>query len=190
LTGRSGKLYDDLTDYRGSAMLIVEGPDGSGKTTLVKVLAETLNWPVAERVVDTETNAMTDLRVWTEHNLQQGFQTTIFDRHRLMSEPILRANANESIWYETGWMEDRFKELYDLEPVVIYCIPPLDVMLRNLEGDPHNKAVLPYADSIYRGYVAQAASARAADMFACLIYDYTQTDKAQVLDWVKEELKP
>ena len=68
-------------------MIIVEGPDGAGKTTLIRQLQE--RWPdlaVAPRVVSKDAEAMVDLQEWVNINLSDGPQYKIFDRHRLISE--------------------------------------------------------------------------------------------------------
>ncbi|MCA1807247.1 MAG: ATP-binding protein [Actinobacteria bacterium] len=57
-------------------MIVVEGPDGAGKTTLIRDLSALLNIPVAPRVVSQETKAMVDLRQWTEDNVSRGVPTS------------------------------------------------------------------------------------------------------------------
>lgn len=69
-------------------MIIVEGPDGSGKTTLINQLAKEFELEVNPRVVSKETNELTDLKTWVEENIAQGFQYKLFDRYRLISEFI------------------------------------------------------------------------------------------------------
>lgn len=172
-------------------MLVVEGPDGSGKTTLAERLSEELDWPIAGKVVDSQMKAMTDLKKWTEENLAAGWQDTIFDRHRLLSEPIygaLRTSSERSELYDPLWQSRMYKLLVDAEPLIIYCLPPLEEVLNNLDGDENNKVVFAHADAIYRGYVAQYSLLNAMD-FPVYLFDYTQDLTDSVVQWVDNEVE-
>lgn len=173
-------------------MLIVEGPDGAGKTTLVETLKAMTGFEVAPRVVSAETKALTDLMVWTERNVDEGFQEKIFDRHRLISDPIyrfaIRAKQMDPRLYNIQWMSQMYGKFQLCDPIVVYCLPPFGTVKRNLEGDENNRAVIADIDRVYYMYSALVAR----EMFLSRIdnyhYDYTRDNEAHMLSWVNIQL--
>jgi hypothetical protein len=96
---------------------------------------------IAPRVVSKEATAMTNLVQWVDDNLNKGFQDVIFDRHRLVSEliygPTLRAEL-EPGFDDMEWLEESLRRFYDLNPIIIYCIPPLSTVIDNVLEDDDN----------------------------------------------------
>lgn len=123
-------------------MIIVEGPDGAGKTTLIAELVAETGLKVAPRVVSKDTEALTDLVKWTEENTRAGFQATIFDRHRLISEPIygpvLRRELNPE-FSDPEWFYHQLHQLYRCNPFIIYCLPPLSIVMDNVLSSEDNQ---------------------------------------------------
>lgn len=159
-------------------MLIVEGPDGAGKTTLIEGLKDWLDMPVAPRVVSKDAEAMVDLRQWVDENLAQGFQRTIFDRHRLVSEPVygpILRRMQEPGFDDLSWLGPRMEMFYHLQPVIVYCLPSIQTVYRNVMGDPDNKAVEHDIFSIYSAYVARAAIDLTAREATTFVWDYETT---------------
>jgi len=164
-------------------LIIVEGPDGAGKTTLIQKLLSIVPeywgvpWELAPRVVSKDTSALVDLKEWTENNLDQGFQRRIFDRHRLLSDPIYRIALGKPFdpeLYSSFWLTKAWNTfLNSVEPYIIYCLPPLEVIKANLEGDLENIAVINHVDQIYMGYVSQLALLTSLYDYI-YTYDYTQ----------------
>lgn len=172
-------------------MIIVEGPDGGGKSTLVQRLAEDLDMPVAPRVVGVDTKAMVDLKLWVEENVDLGFHEKIYDRHRLISEPIygLLMNRTQPGFDDMNWMGAMTYRFYALNPIVIYCIPPKYVMLHNIRSGPaDNSAVEAKAEWIYNGYVARAAVDLATQPYFYR-YDYTVHDYDEMLEHIELRLE-
>lgn len=141
-------------------MIIVEGPDGAGKTTLIRQLQE--KWPdleVAPRVVSKDAEAMVDLQMWVNDNLSQGPQYKIFDRHRLISEfiygPILRKEQQPGFSSDI-WVWHSLRRFERLRPVLIYCLPPLEVVKANIAGDTDNRVVWDHIEGIYTAYLQRA----------------------------------
>jgi hypothetical protein len=166
-------------------MIIVEGPDGAGKTTLIKQLQEAFQkadivLPIAPRVVSKDAEAMVDLKEWTEQNTRKGFQPMIFDRHRLISEPIYGPILRD--YFEPGfdnfhWLDWQLTRLYEAEPVMIYCLPPFHRVWENVRDDPENKVVAQFkvCRMIWSAYLNKAL----ADYILgrAWIFDYTKGQK-------------
>lgn len=158
-------------------MIIVEGPDGAGKTTLIAKIREAYpDLDVAPRVVSKETKALTDMQDWVNQNLNEGFQYRLFDRHRLISEfvygPVLRANMQHPGFDDPSWVYWSLRKFYHLDPVIIYCLPPFNAVQFNVNQGDDNIAVQDSIKAIYAGY----AHRMALDIIAgrtVLHYDYT-----------------
>lgn len=142
-------------------MIIVEGPDGAGKTTLINsIRQEYPDLELAPRVVSKDAESMVDLQQWVEENLRQGFQYKLFDRHRLISEfiygPILRKHSAPG-FTDMGWVSESLYKFYKIEPLIIYCLPPLEVIKFNLKGDDSNSVVWDHIEGMYTAYLHRAS---------------------------------
>lgn len=158
-------------------MIIVEGPDGAGKTTLIEQLKERYGLEVAPRVVTKGAEAMTDLKVWVEQNLAEGFQYRIFDRHRLVSEfiygPLLRQQQQPG-FTDMSWSWRQLAKLYEgVEPIIIYCLPPLEVVKANVSSDPENVVVADHIEAMYTAYVHRISLDMIHRPRHTVIWDYT-----------------
>lgn len=173
-------------------MIVVEGPDGAGKTTLIEKISRELDIPVADRVVGKDTKAMVDLKQWTELNTAQGFRRIIYDRHRLISEPIygpILRDEPEPGFNELLWLTRVMRRFYSCKPVLIYCLPPWQTVLSNVlhDRDNDNSAVEARISRIYSAYIARA-SIDTVHHFNTMIYDYTVHEAAPVVDRVRTYL--
>lgn len=174
-------------------IIIIEGPDGSGKTTLVNFLGKELGVGIAPRVVSKDTEAMVDLKEWVDKNLDQGKVPQIFDRHRLISEtiygPIVRGTAQPG-FSELSWMGPRLKRFYDLEPLIIYCLPPLETVKKNLSDDPDNITVKHLTEAIYQSYVSRIALDLQYAPLKPLVWNYETSPRVNGFPtWFSQALK-
>lgn len=175
-------------------MLIVEGPDGSGKSTLVRRLSKDLNLPVASRVVSADTTALVDLAEWTERNVAAGFQHTIFDRHRLVSEPIygpILRPRQETKFLDFGWMSNVVWQFYQAKPVIIYCMPDLRTVWANIVDPDTDNSVFQgrysEVEAIYAAYINRAV--HDATRGVGRLYNYKSTVYADVLGWAQQKME-
>lgn len=171
-------------------MIIVEGPDGAGKTHLVDRLSNKLNLPVAPKVVDSNTNATVDLVRWVDYNINHGLSSTLYDRHRLISEPIygpIIRGRLEPGFDDFFWLRTRQEQFRQLKPLVIWCLPPLDIVMHNVYGDTMNEVVAAQIQQIYWLYWNEAAKWKSS----MLRWDYTDDSFAglsiDVSDWMKRK---
>ena len=164
-------------------MLIVEGPDGAGKTTLIAAIADYFG-PAIElqgKVVDSDTNPMTDLKAWTEENLLKGFHRGLYDRHRLISEPIygslMRPREPAPGFGSPRWLW-RMQELFRMiDPIIIWCLPPYEIVEQNILNDPENNAVKHFIPQMYNLYTHASANCASSVKY---MYDYTlHSDRAR-----------
>lgn len=172
-------------------MIIVEGPDGGGKSTLVQKLAYELKLPVADKVVASDTTAMTDLVKWTEDNVARGFQPTIFDRHRLISEPIygpILKSRQDPKFCDLTWLSQQLWLFYGCKPVIIYCLPDIMTVRRNVSmEDSDNEVVAGRIAAIYAAYVNRATLDFTNGVGR--LYNYKTTHLSDLLGWVNYRIE-
>lgn len=172
-------------------MIIVEGPDGSGKSTLVTTLAQKLRLPVATKVVGSDTQPLVDLVKWTEDNVARGFQPTIFDRHRLISEPIygpILKPRQDPTFCDMGWMSQQLWLFYGCKPVIIYCLPDIREVRANVyREETDNEVVQSRIAAIYAAYVNRAALD--ATRGVGRLYNYKTTKIDDIVGWVNLKIE-
>lgn len=177
-------------------MIIVEGPDGGGKTSLITMLAERLDFEVMPRPctsdegVDPET-----LCEWVDKDLSlpvhhQG----VYDRHPLISEPIygpvVRGHMADG-WNHLSWLSSRLNILRTRNPFYIFCLPPLGAVLYNIAEEhgyetKHLRGVHTHARAIYDMYCMRAAQEISQPFARVWIWDYTEQPEAYFYSLVKE----
>lgn len=157
-------------------MIIVEGPDGAGKTTLVDQLRFHFgDMPINPRAVGSDTQPLVAIDKWVERNVAGGLQYRLYDRHRLISEPIygslLRPDEPAGMFSDMNWLRTMLSEFMKLEPFIVICLPPLELARQRAMLDPDNQAYFQTNYSqLYRLYYYWAAANPSA-----FIYD-TQDD--------------
>lgn len=183
LTAPTEEEYHDV--------IIVEGPDGSGKSTLITRLSQTLRLPVADRVVGTDTKALLNIREWTEQNVSKGFQPVIFDRHRLISEPIYGPairDRQSPEFYDLTWLSDVMWHFYNAKPVIIYCMPDILTVRENLLADSETPEIVKnHIVAIYAGYVARASMDFTRGVGR--LYNYKTTRFDDIAGWVNHQIE-
>jgi hypothetical protein len=175
-------------------MIVVEGPDGAGKTTLINQIKTATGLQVAPRVVSKDAEAMVDLKLWVELNVAQGWQPLIFDRHRLFSEPIYGPILRDKLepgFSDLQWFGEMLATFYRCNPVIIYCLPPFDVVWANIQNDEDNRVVADFhtIKAIWGAYFNKAVTdhVHGADVW---MHDYTKDPQpsADLMDHIKNRL--
>lgn len=175
-------------------MIIVEGPDGSGKTSLVRSLQGMTGFPLTTKAVSSEMKANVDLPIYIEAQLAQGFGKRLYDRFALISGPIygpicgmrppndiFTDEVQSFIWQ--GRLYNRVK------PLIIYCLPPPDVVRINVE-DPatENSVAAPVWEQAYWSYRMKIDQDTNFYPDRIYRYDYTQDDPHGPYNWLAQKV--
>ena len=184
---------------RSNRHVIFEGPDGAGKSTLVKWLAPILDIPVARRVSDSLKGVQGknlaryvdgDMGQWTNNASDnpklhapmfgQVMGSRLYDRYPLISEPIYGLHVRRSIQadFTTTWYRDAWARFIELDPLVIWCLPPYEEVAKHVHPSRDMDGVWRNISQLYTAYRIEALKFPGRSF----VYDYTIHKPGQVLD--------
>ena len=170
-------------------MIIIEGPDGAGKTTLIERIEA--DWAMSRepRAVSSAAESIVPLGQWIEDELSKGFGWRLYDRFALVSAPqymMLPSRTFREQMLDFTWLQAQYVKFAKIEPVIIYCLPPLETVVANvLAEDNSGGKIGPHIEQIYLNYHAFAARVYSS---SSMVYDYTNPDAlrlAQLLRWAR-----
>lgn len=135
-------------------VIVVEGPDGAGKSTLIDNLrlSSDRHYVSMRRSRPPKTlDEIVHIVRWIEK--LTGPTPLILDRHPFISESIyggvLRGHSLLSNYYSVEDYQQHFKSFVDR---VIYCRPPTSVILQKMHANPQLKGVTEKIEEITARY--------------------------------------
>jgi hypothetical protein len=169
-------------------MIIVEGPDGAGKTTLVSQIEH--DWDITREPKQTSAQAvsLTPPGGWIEQQLAQGFGMRLYDRFALISSPCYTMLENRTMvepLTDPMWMKLQHYRLSQIDPVIIWCLPPLEIVKENLlREDDSGRGLIDHIEEIYLAYVA-FYGAMSCCTTSQMVWDYTMPDLPHLANLIR-----
>jgi hypothetical protein len=157
-------------------MIILEGPDAAGKTTLIQRLSGDLGVPIAQKLIGHDTQPLMDERSWVYASLEGGFKRQLYDRHWLISEPIYGPVLGRQFGkglFDHESMQFLNQRLHGIQPITIWCLPDLATVIENLSGDKDNEVIFDHIEQIYESYWYEMARWPASNS---RVWDYESSD--------------
>lgn len=162
-------------------MIVLEGVDGSGKTTLLASLLET--FPGIEehaRASASVGGPLKDIHEWAKADLatQMLQPLSFYDRHPMFSEPIYGTICRNHVhdWFSSHEAHELGEEFLR-KNLVVFCLPPLGVVLENVKVEAQMEGVHEHIDALYDMYLKTLIALRDAFPYNVFHYDYTvETD--------------
>ena len=178
-------------------MIVVEGPDGAGKTTLAKAISETLGIPYmrppAELLSSTD-GPSEELVEWWDEQLKDNTTPRVYDRTMFVSDAIYAVVGDR--FPLAGWetMEQGMNHIQSAW-ITIFAIPDFDVVGANIDADivgGKHLAGLETAQRIWNHYYMYRLFHylwRQAVPHRTNWYDYTKHDTAAMIEWVRRTVE-
>lgn len=158
-------------------MIIVEGPDGGGKTSLIERVKTTFSIEQGPKASDSITGPVNDLTKWVDRDVLSWCSSPlkIYDRHPLISEPVYATCVRGKIdsKFTTPWLRNRLNLMRSMS-LVIWCIPPFEVVEKNVNrsDSPQMAGVQHSIHLIWMLYSMHASMWTGPS----LVHDYTQAN--------------
>lgn len=171
--------------------IIIEGPDGAGKTTLAEKLCDRLGRQYTrppEELLSSETGPTAGLPQWWDEQLAMGDRALahrVFDRCFYISDPIYQmAQSERELLVSFQALASGIMRLWNVEPIIIFCLPDFGITLTNVrqENRPQLRGVsAEVLSKVYNMYWATYALWSNALYDNIMSYDYTEDAEWDIL---------
>jgi adenylate kinase family enzyme len=116
-------------------MIIIEGPDGSGKSTYIDKLSKYFNIPVAHSGGPQQSEIEITNRI--EDQIEDPNKLVLRDRSPIISERIYGTLLDRNSIMKDDKVFNRYLyHLLSFHPVIIYCRPPNEVLFNMSNHQP------------------------------------------------------
>jgi hypothetical protein len=162
-------------------MIIVEGFDNSGKTTLIRSLSEKMQLPI-----QLSTGPITDegLRDYLDRFIRDD-EVKLYDRTPLISEAIYRPIRRPGTFVaDQAWL---LAMLMRMTPVIVYCRPPNEKIF-NFGEREQMAGVIDNAKRILASYDLVMSALLKVFHWPVIYYDYTKTPTDTCIEWIDKQL--
>lgn len=145
-------------------MIIVEGPDGAGKTSLIERLSADLGIPKHEKAIPWSgppEPGSSSLWQWAHHDVTTwpSQPMAIYDRHPLISEyiygPVIRGKSAPGFNQPSA---HGLRRQMEQRCLLIICLPPHEVYVANIEATKQMVGVTEHSFQLYGLYEALVSS--------------------------------
>lgn len=138
-------------------MIVVEGPDGAGKTTLIAQLEADWGLTREPRAVSKDAKSLVPIDDYIEEELRKGFGFRLYDRFALISSPQYMSLPDRTFrgrMKDPEWLRIQHYRFAEIDPVVIVCLPSWETVKRNTAVDVHDGLDLTdQIETIYLNYL-------------------------------------
>lgn len=165
-------------------MIIVEGCDNSGKTTLVAKLAQDLQLlSINNRK---RPQSLEEVNYYTLHMVQLSmYHSTIFDRWQPISEPIYGPVCRGIDLIDSNSLARLLAITQEAKPLVIYCRPSLSTIL-NFGDRGQMEGVVQHGAELVSCY--DSAMKTIAGILPVVKYDYEAHTYDEILNQARTHL--
>ena len=168
-------------------MIILEGGDGTGKTSAAKLLSEKFNLRVVHSPGYIENFFIASLN----YHLMFPREVIVYDRFyysELVYGPIIRGESRVAEWFGF-YVEEMLKKV---KPLFIWCDVPNQVAAQNIASYDQMKGVSENINEILAGYRNLVASPTISPMWFkwAMKHDYTKRplDLRAISHWVDNRI--
>lgn len=164
--------------------IIVEGPDGSGKTTLVNQLVIETKYKRAPRFSHSTGGPMEFLYEATITDMKaQRSERLIYDRYPSISEPIyattLEGRTLDKRFHSPEYIQARQK--FYTHAHLIICLPPFEVVKSMVQSSDQLEGVKEKIAELYGSYDIFAATIERIFPGKLTVYDRTRDKLSELL---------
>lgn len=157
--------------------IIIEGPDGAGKTTLITGLTRETAIPVHEKASTSTGGPVDNIADWAKSDLATWAlqPLAIYDRHPMFSEIFYGAVIRNHVdpWFGSD-EASALAETMMSTGLVIYCLPPIETVMENILVEEQLDGVSDHIGSLYDLYQKQMIKLHEEFPMNVVHYDYTK----------------
>lgn len=125
-------------------MIVLEGPDGGGKSTLAETLCDLLGYEHLRSEGPEKYPGEIDERIGRYHTKYGHRKDVLFDRH-----PCVSQIAYSLVHKQTKPNSQLVSKFYDLKPLLIYCRPDPSRVTHTADGEWDTPEYLANVDKNY-----------------------------------------